>query len=157
MSRLSANFTSLSSTAEENCFVQTKGYRVNARWFWRAPYWFCCFWSIFQVLIVAKRYEIKHIYMHNCRLYVPWFPLNRKTYSRCQKYESSPIFVKKLNIRLYPEFLSNQIRTFGPQIRSLGTQTCTLCSTIASNIFALTFLPHLLATLVNLVLYIHGH
>ena len=78
-------------------------------------------------------------------------------YSRCQKYESSPIFVKKLNIRLYPEFLSNQIRTFGPQIRSLGTQTCTLCSTIASNIFALTFLPHLLATLVNLVLYIHGH
>ena len=79
------------------------------------------------------------------------------TYSRCQKYESSPIFVKKLNIRLYPEFLSNQIRTFGAQIRSLGTQTCTLCSTIASNIFALTFLPHLLATLVNLVLYIHGH
>ena len=85
------------------------------------------------------------------------FYVNFLTYSRCQKYESSPIFVKKLNIRLYPEFLSNQIRTFGPQIRSLGTQTCTLCSTIASNIFALTFLPHLLATLVNLVLYIHGH
>ena len=41
------------------------------------------------------------------------------------------------------------------QICTLGTQTCTLCSRIASNIFALAFLPHLLATLVNLVLYIH--
>ena len=78
-------------------------------------------------------------------------------YSRCQKYEYSPIFVKKLKIRFYPEFLSNQICTFGPQICTLGTQTCTLCSTIASNIFALTFLPHLLETLVNLVLYVHEH
>ena len=79
------------------------------------------------------------------------------TYSRCQKFESSPIFVKKLKIRLYPEFLSSQKCTFGPQICTLGTQTCTLCSRIASNIFALAFLPHLLATLVNLVLYIHEH
>ena len=78
-------------------------------------------------------------------------------YSRCQKFESSPIFVKKLKIRLYLEFLSSQKCTFGPQICTLGTQTCTLCSTIASNIFALAFLPHLLATLVNLVLYIHEH
>ena len=63
------------------------------------------------------------------------------TYSRCQKYESSPIFAKKLEIRLYPKFLSTQTCTFVSQICTLRTQTCKLCSTIASNIFALTFLP----------------
>ena len=36
------------------------------------------------------------------------------TYSGCQKYESSPIFAKKLEIRLYPEFLSTQTCTFVP-------------------------------------------
>ena len=77
--------------------------------------------------------------------------------SRCQKFESSPIFVKKLEIRLYPEFLSTQTCTFSPQICTLGTQTCTLYSTIASKIFALTFLPHSLTTLVDIVLCIHVH
>ena len=43
------------------------------------------------------------------------------------------------------------------QICTLSTQTCTLCSTIASEIFALTFLPHLLKTLVNLIPYKHEH
>ena len=71
-------------------------------------------------------------------------------YSGCQKYESSPIFVKKLGIRQYPEFLSTQTCTFGAQICTctcVSTRTRTLCPTIASNIFALTFLPHLLTTL----------
>ena len=49
--------------------------------------------------------------------------------------------------------LSTQTCKFVPQICTLSTQTCTLCSTIASNIFALTFSPHSLSTLVNLVLY----
>ena len=35
------------------------------------------------------------------------------------------------------------------------TQTCTLCSKIASSIFALNFLPRLLAAIVNLALFIH--
>ena len=85
------------------------------------------------------------------------FLTNEIIYSRCQKYKSSPIFVKELEIRLYLKFLSTQTCTFSPQIYTLGTQTCKLCSTIASNIFALTFLPHLLATSVNLVLCIHVH
>ena len=37
-------------------------------------------------------------------------------YSGCQKYESSPIFVTKLEVRLYPEFLNTQTCTFGLQI-----------------------------------------
>ena len=87
-------------------------------------------------------------------------------YSKCQKYESSPIFVKKLEIKLYPEFLSTRTCTCGPQICSLSARTCTLWSTIAFDIFALTFLPNLLAnflafignlTLVNLVWYKHEH
>ena len=49
--------------------------------------------------------------------------------------------------------LSTQTCKFVSQICTLSTQTCTLCSTIASNIFALTFSPHSLSTLVNLVLY----
>ena len=83
---------------------------------------------------------------------LPKVTVGAKSMSPC-----SPIFVMKLEIRLYPEFLSTQTCTFGPQICTLGTQTYTLCSRIASNIFALTFLPHLLTTLVNLVLYIHVH
>ena len=63
-------------------------------------------------------------------------------YSGCQKNESSLIFVMKLEIRLHPEFLSTQTCTFGPQICTLGSQTCTLCFTIASDIFASTFLPN---------------
>ena len=78
-------------------------------------------------------------------------------YSGCQKYESSPIFVTKLEIRLYPEFLNTQICTFGPQICTLSTRTSTFCSTIASDFSASTFLPHLLTTLINLVLYKHEH
>ena len=38
-----------------------------------------------------------------------------KRHSRCPKYESSPIFVKKLEIILSPDFLDTQTRTFGPQ------------------------------------------
>ena len=34
-------------------------------------------------------------------------------YSKCQKYNSCPIFVRKLEIRLYPEFLSGQAYTVG--------------------------------------------
>ena len=63
----------------------------------------------------------------------------------------------KLEIRLYPEFLNIQICTFGPQICTLSTRTCTFCSTIASDFSASTFLPHLLTTLINLVLYKHEH
>ena len=37
-------------------------------------------------------------------------------YSGCQKYESSPIFVKKLEIKLHSEFLSTLTCTFSPQI-----------------------------------------
>ena len=55
-------------------------------------------------------------------------------FSGCQKYDSSLIFVIKL----------------GPQICTLGTQTCTLCFTIASDIFASTFLPHSLTTIKEL-------
>ena len=54
-------------------------------------------------------------------------------YSGCQKYESSPIFVTKLEVRLYPEFLNTQTCKFGPQTCTLSTQTCTFCSTIASD------------------------
>ena len=61
-------------------------------------------------------------------------------YSGCQKYESSPIFVMKLEIRLYPKFLTTQTCTFDPQICTLNTRLCTLCFMIASNIFALTLL-----------------
>ena len=60
------------------------------------------------------------------------------------------VFFKKLEIKLYPEFLSAQACTFGPKICTLSTRTCTLCSTIASDLFALTFLPHLFTMLVNL-------
>ena len=64
------------------------------------------------------------------------------TYSVCQKYESSPIFVKIPEMRLYEEFSCTQTcSTFGPQICTLSTRTCTLWSTIAFDIFALTFLP----------------
>ena len=73
-------------------------------------------------------------------------------YSGCQKYEPSLIFVMKQEIESHPEFLNTQTCTFGPQICTLGTQTCTLCFTIASDIFASTFLPHSLTTLKNLVL-----
>ena len=81
------------------------------------------------------------------------------TYSGCQKYESSPIFVTKLEVRLYPEFLNTQFQTctFGLQICTLSTRTCTFCSTIASDFSTLTFLAHLLTTLINLVLYKHEH
>ena len=54
-------------------------------------------------------------------------------YSGCQKYESSPIFVTKLEVRLYPEFLNTQTCTFGPRICTLSTRTGTFCSTIASD------------------------
>ena len=78
-------------------------------------------------------------------------------YSGCQKYESSPVFVTKLDIRLYPEFLNTQTCTFRPQICTLSTRTCTFCSTIASDFSTLTFLTHLLTTLINLILYKHEH
>ena len=42
-------------------------------------------------------------------------------------------------------------------ICSSYTQACTLCSKIASNIFALIFLPSLLAAIVNLALFMHEH
>ena len=78
-------------------------------------------------------------------------------YSGCQKYESSPIFVTKLEVRLYPEFLNTQTCTFGLQICTLSTRTCIFCSTIASDFSTLTLLAHLLTTLINLVLYKHEH
>ena len=85
-------------------------------------------------------------------------PLFRRyIYSGFQKYESSPIFVTKLEVRLYPEFLNTQTCTFGLQICTLNTRTCTFCSTIASDFSTLTFLTHLLTTLINLVLYKHEH
>ena len=65
-----------------------------------------------------------------------------RIYSGCQKYESSPIFVTKLEVRLYPEFLNTQTCTFGPQICTLSTLTCTFCSTIASDFFT-TFIDNI--------------
>ena len=90
-----------------------------------------------------------HIYIH---IWIQKILTKEYIQYSCQKYDSSPIFVKTLEIRLYPETC-----IFGSQICTLGTQTCTLCSTVDSNIFVLTFLPRLLATLVNSVLYIHEH
>ena len=60
-----------------------------------------------------------------------------KTLSRgpqCQKYKFSPIFVKKLEIRLSPDFLRIQTCLFVPQICKLGTQTQIVRSEISSNI-----------------------
>ena len=102
----------------------------------------------FARIEVRLAYDMGGLFLTNKIIY---------SYCRCQKYKSRPIFVKELEIRLYLKFLSTQTCTLSPQIYILGTQTCTLCSTIASNIFALTFLPHLLATSVNLVLCIHVH
>ena len=42
-------------------------------------------------------------------------------------------------------------------MQQLNTRTCTFCSTIASDFSTLTFLTHLLTTLVNLILYKHEH
>ena len=84
--------------------------------------------------------------------------LHFKKYINCMvTVRSSQIFVKKPDIRLSLEFLRAQACTFGPKICTIGTETCTLCSTTSSNIFILTFLLHLLATLVNLVLYLYVH
>ena len=51
-------------------------------------------------------------------------------------HEFSQIFLKKLEIGLYPEFLSSETCMFGPQIckLGLGTQTCILCPTIATTL-----------------------
>ena len=86
----------------------------------------------------------------------PEFP---PLYSGCQKNESSSIFLKKLVIRLYPEYLNlKYLNThIWSQICTLSTRTCTWCSSIASDIFALTFLPHSLKTLDNLAPYKHEH
>ena len=44
---------------------------------------------------------------------------SKTKYSRRQKYESNQFFVKKLEMSLHPEFLSNRSGTFGPQICTL--------------------------------------
>ena len=49
-------------------------------------------------------------------LFLVIFQTTCQLYSGCQKYESSPIFVTKLEVRLYPEFLNTQTCTFGLQI-----------------------------------------
>ena len=62
-------------------------------------------------------------------------------------------------IRLHPEILSTQnLHIWSSNMHiTVGTQTCTLCSAIASDIPLIFFSPYLLTTLVNLVLYKHEH
>ena len=57
--------------------------------------------------------------------------------AKAKKYESSPIFVRKLQIRLYLlDFSGAQINTSGPQTCRIGVQTSTLFFAIVCNIFS---------------------
>ena len=51
----------------------------------------------------------------------------------------SPVREARYKIIYYIRFLSTQKCLFVPQICTLGTQTCTICSTISPNIFISTF------------------
>ena len=75
-----------------------------------------------------------------------------RIYSRCQTYESSPIFVKNRGKIISRIFEYSYMLISRPQTIYISyTQACTLCFTIASSIFALIFLPRLLATIIKLI------